>query len=109
MTPVARILALCPDVEVARMQATALLDARLVACANIGAAVESRHEWQSLRLVEPEVPVRPSAQPELVAAVTSEIGRRHPYGVPTVVADRVEANDACADRVRGMTTPAGTA
>lgn len=47
-----RLLTYLPSPEAARALASALLDARLIACANIGPAVDSHYTWNGARRVE---------------------------------------------------------
>jgi len=94
MVPIARILTLCPSVEVARAIAAALLQARLVACANIGAQVESHYVWNGDPRHEPEVQLWLKTRSDLVEAVAQVITPLHPYEVPMIAADVVRVNAA---------------
>lgn len=96
MSPIVRILTLCPSVEVARAITAALLDARLVACANIGAQVESHYVWNGERHQDPEVQLWLKTRTDLIEAVAKVIADLHPYEVPMIAADVVQVNDAYA-------------
>jgi periplasmic divalent cation tolerance protein len=75
-----------PDVETARKIAAALLDARLAACVQVGAAVESLYHWRGKRETCLEVPVTIKARVGAFESVAAEIRRLHPYELPEIVA-----------------------
>lgn len=84
MTPT-RLLLNCPDAETARAVAAALLDARLVACANIYAPIESHYVWAGERQVETEVPLALKTRAELIPQIAARLAGLHPYDVPPLV------------------------
>lgn len=81
-----RILLNCPDLDTARRIAAALLDERLVACANIYPQVESHYVWQNAREVETEVPLALKTRADLFDRIEARLGELHPYEVPPLVA-----------------------
>lgn len=103
MKPIARILTLCPDIATARAIAAALLDARLVACANIGAEVESHYLWNNARQHETEIQLWLKTRADLIEPVSKTICGLHPYDVPMIAADNVEVNAEYADWVAQST------
>ena len=108
MTPV-RLLLNCPDRETARAVAAALLDARLVACANIYPEIESHFVWQGERQVETEVPLALKSRADLVPAIEAAVRRHHPYDVPPLVAQHLDfAHGPFAEWVAEMTAGAET-
>lgn len=107
MAPIARLLVLCPDVAAARVIAAALLDARLIACANIGAEVESHYSWNGARHVDAEVQLWLKTRADLVGAALQAIRTLHPYEVPMIACDRVEVNADYADWVAQNTRAPG--
>lgn len=88
MTPT-RCLLNCPDLDTARRIAAALLDARLVACANIYAPVESHYVWQGERHTETEIPLALKTRAELLPAIAAKLRELHPYEVPPLVAQHL--------------------
>ena len=92
MTAIARLLTLCPDVATARAIAAALLDARLIACANIGTKVESYYVWNGALQREPEVHLWLKTREDLAGRASDAILSLHPYEVPMIAFDPVEVN-----------------
>lgn len=80
------IITSVPDLETARKIAAALLDARLAACVQVGAAVESLYHWRGKRETCLEVPVTIKTRSGHFDAVAAEIRRLHPYELPEIVA-----------------------
>lgn len=83
----------CPDHETARAIAEALIAERLVACANIGAGIDSLYLWQGEVAREPEVPLLVKTRAELWDRVAARIRELHPYDLPEIVGtapDRVD-------------------
>lgn len=82
--PFASVYVTCPDDETARRIARALLDRRLVACANL-LPVASLYHWEGrieeAREVAMFLKTRRALVPDVVAAVKS----LHPYEVPCAV------------------------
>ena len=87
-----RLLTYLSSPEAARALATALLDARLIACANIGPAVESHYTWDGARQVEAETQLWLKTRTDLRDRVMAEITRLHPYEVPLIAADEIDVN-----------------
>jgi len=88
---ITRLLVHCPDRETARALAAALLDARLVACANIYGEIESHYVWQGTREAGTEIPLALKTRAELIPAVCAMVAELHPYDVPPIVAQRLDA------------------
>ena len=102
-----RLLLNCPDREAARSIAPALHDARLVACANIYAEIESHYVWQGERQVETEVPLALKSRGDLVPAIEAKVRALHPYDVPPLVAQTMDHVHApFSDWVAEMTAEA---
>ena len=87
---VTRLLVHCPDLATARALAAALLDARLVACANIYGEIESHYVWQGDREAGTEIPLALKTRAELIPAVAAMVEELHPYDVPPIVAQRLD-------------------
>jgi periplasmic divalent cation tolerance protein len=83
----------CPDEGVAAAIAAHVVEARLAACANIHAPVDSLYHWKGradrAREVPPVLKTRAALLPALVAAARE----LHPYETPSILAHPVEAND----------------
>ena len=80
-----RLLLNCPDAAVATRIAEALLDARLIACANIYPEITSHYVWQGERQVETEVPLAMKTRADLVPRIEAMVAELHPYDVPPLV------------------------
>ena len=86
--PAAAILVLTslPDLVAARRLAQELVEARLAACVQIGAPVESLYHWRGRLETANEVPLAiktsAAAWPRLEAAIR----KGHPYELPEIVA-----------------------
>jgi periplasmic divalent cation tolerance protein len=74
-----------PDVESARAAADALLDDRLIACANILGSIESRFVWDGARATGSEVAVLFKTTPERLDDVVERLGELHPYDTPAII------------------------
>jgi periplasmic divalent cation tolerance protein len=96
----------CPDAASAAAIAEALLARRLVACAHVGPAIESRYRWRGRLEREPEVPLVLKTRPELLAAVRAAVRALHPYEVPAILSHRLEADADYAAWVAAETDPA---
>ena len=80
------VLTNLPDRESAKALARALVEGRLAACVNIGAAVESIYHWQGQIETEIEVPVAIKTRQVLYSKVEAAIRNIHPYELPEIVA-----------------------
>jgi periplasmic divalent cation tolerance protein len=88
------VLTNLPDRESAKALARALVERRLAACVNVGAAVESIYHWQGQIETEIEVPIAIKTRQVLYSKVEAAIREIHPYELPEVVA--VPITDASA-------------
>jgi len=86
--PAAAILVLTslPDVEGARRMARDLVEARLAACVQIGAPVESLYHWRGRVETATEIPVAIKTRADAFPALEQAIRERHPYELPEIVA-----------------------
>lgn len=87
---VARLLLNCPDLDTARTIAAALLDAELIACANIYPPIESHYVWQGERVSEPEIPLVMKTRSAHIPAIEAQVDKLHPYDVPPLVAQTLD-------------------
>ena len=103
MPTIARLLTYLPTPEAAQSVATALLDARLIACANIGAQVTSHYTWQGKPEETPEVQLWLKTRSDLAPEVMAKIEHLHPYDCPLIALDEIAVNPAYADWVNTQT------
>ena len=80
------VLTNLPDRESAKALARALVERRLAACVNVGAAVVSIYHWQGQIETEIEVPIAIKTRQVLYSKVEAAIREIHPYELPEVVA-----------------------
>lgn len=80
------VLTSLPDVETARRIARDLIEARLAACVQIGAPVESLYHWRGRVETATEVPLAIKTRADAYAACERAIRERHPYELPEIVA-----------------------
>jgi len=80
-----------PTLESARAQADRLLALRLIACANILPAVESRYTWEGEAQVQPEVVVIAKAPRAHREAIVQAVRGSHPYQTPCILFTEVAA------------------
>src|SRR5689334_20526867 len=85
------VLTQMPDQATARSLAKSLVEARLAACVNVGAAVDSLYHWRGQIETAAEVPVMIKTRRERYAAVESAIRERHPYELPEIIAVPITA------------------
>ncbi|WP_411820731.1 divalent-cation tolerance protein CutA [Hyphococcus formosus] len=89
-----------PNAEIAARIARALVDERLVACANILAEMRSVYRWEGKVEIGTETPVIFKTTTEGAAAARNRIIALHPHEVPCVVAlpiDRKQSNAGFLD------------
>lgn len=76
----------CPDTATADRLATGLIEARLAACVNRLAAVQSVYRWNGQTETASEVPLLIKTTAERYAALETWLVAEHPYEVPEIVA-----------------------
>jgi periplasmic divalent cation tolerance protein len=84
----------------ARRLAQALLDARLAACVQLD-RLESHYRWQGAVHADPEVRLTLKSVPERLAALQEFLAAQHPYELPQVLWQVLDASPAYAEWVRG--------
>jgi len=89
-TGVSVLLATVPDAEVGRRLARALLQERLIACANLVPGVASLYRWEGELQEEDEVLLVMKTRSGLVPRLVARIPELHPYELPEVLALRVD-------------------
>lgn len=90
--------------------ARALLEARLAACVQVEPGLQAHYRWQGAVLEEPELRLTVKTRPEALPALLAFLGERHPYEVPQLVWQAMQASPAYAAWVRSgvdVAEPAG--
>ncbi len=80
------VLTTLPERAVAEALARELLAARLAACIQIGAALQSLYHWKGEIETATEIPMTIKTRAELYPKVEAAIRARHPYELPEIVA-----------------------
>ncbi|MEM9500251.1 MAG: divalent-cation tolerance protein CutA [Pseudomonadota bacterium] len=93
MTETVAALAWCPfpDLESARDISGALLDERLIGCANILGEIEALFEWEGERSRGTEVAVLFKTNGDILDRLIERLGELHPYDTPAILAWRCDA------------------
>lgn len=100
------VLVTCPSMEKAAELARALVQERLIACANLVPQVRSIYTWKGALCDEPEVLMILKSTPERFEALRQRIVALHPYEVPEVLQLPVEkAHGPYLDWVRAAVSP----
>ncbi|GHD65560.1 divalent-cation tolerance protein CutA [Jeongeupia chitinilytica] len=81
----------CPDAATADRLATGLLEARLAACVNRLAPVQSIYRWEGRIETAEEVPLLAKTTLAAFPALQLWLAERHPYEVPEIIALPVTA------------------
>ena len=89
--PVVIVYSTYPDAAEAEAMGAALVDAGLVACANILPPMTSIYHWQGKRERATEIAMLMKTRASLAGRVTSEILARHSYDTPAVLVLPVES------------------
>lgn len=99
-------LATAPDAEVAARIARALVEERLVACANLVGSVRSIYRWQGRVEDADEVMLVLKTRADRVDALAERLRALHPYDLPELVVLPVEGGLApYLDWVRAESAP----
>ncbi|MCV3271514.1 divalent-cation tolerance protein CutA [Roseobacter sinensis] len=95
--PIIDILVNCPDIETADAISAALIEQRLVACANRYAPIQSSYRWQGKLEHEEEHPLLLKTRADLAQPVEDAIRALHPYEVPPII--RIHIDGANQDYI----------
>jgi periplasmic divalent cation tolerance protein len=82
-------LSTAPDVEQAARIARALVDERLIACANLVPGLTSIYRWQGEVQTDAEVLLLMKTRRSLVRRLKERLPQLHPYQVPELVVTEV--------------------
>ena len=80
------VLTSLPDGDSARRLARELVEARLAACVQIGAPVESLYHWRGRLETATEIPLSIKTRADVWPDLERAIRERHPYELPEIVA-----------------------
>ena len=84
--PLRVVLMTAPDAEIAASVARALVDERLIVCANVLPGVTSIYRWQGAVHADAEVLVVMKTREALVPRLVERAAELHPYEVPELLA-----------------------
>ncbi len=88
--------------------ARGLLEARLAACVQVEGGLVSHYRWQGGLHADPEWRLTAKTLPALRPAVEAFLAARHPYSLPQVLWQALDAGAAYAAWVQGeVSAPAG--
>ena len=90
----ASVLVTAPDLKTARKLAEAALKARLIACANLVAGVESHYRWQGKIEKSAEVMLMMKTSRSKVRALENLIVAKHPYDTPEFLVVPIEGGNS---------------
>lgn len=76
----------CPDTATADRLATGLIEARLAACVNRLAAVQSVYHWNDQIETASEIPLLIKTTAERYPALEAWLAAEHPYELPEIIA-----------------------
>ena len=85
-SPAIVVMTTLPDLEQARSLSRQLVEARMIACANIVPAVESIYRWQDELIEDHECLVIMKTQRDQLDRVRDYLANHHPYDVPEFIA-----------------------
>jgi periplasmic divalent cation tolerance protein len=93
----------CPDADVARAIAEALVGRRLAAAANIHAPIESLYRWQGRIERRRETPLVLKTRAELATSLVEAARALHPYATPAILTRAAHATADCAGWIAAET------
>lgn len=85
-----------PTLDAARVAATTLLEAKLVACCNILPMGESHYVWQGVMTVATETILIAKTSADCVAEAQQQLAAIHPYASPAILSFTAQTTDAFA-------------
>lgn len=91
---IASLTTTVPTEAEAQGLARGLVEARLAACVQVETGLESHYRWQGQVQADAEVRLTVKTLPEARAAVEAFISRYHPYELPQMLWQEMEASDA---------------
>ena len=86
--------------EDARRLAQALVARRLAACVQIEPGLESHYRWEGRDCADPEIRLTIKTAPERLGDLLAFLDEQHPYDVPQLLWQLLQASEAYASWVR---------
>jgi len=94
MTEMLLVMTSLPDKDAAKELAKRMIDARLAACVQIQAGVQSIYRWEGRLCEEQEVVLVAKTTPVQWPAISAFIKQNHPYDVPEIIAQPITHSHA---------------
>jgi periplasmic divalent cation tolerance protein len=94
MTELLLVMTSLPDKDAAKELAKRMIDARLAACVQIQAGVQSIYRWEGRVCEEQEVVLVAKTTPEQWPAISALIKQNHPYDVPEIIGQPITHSHA---------------
>lgn len=88
--PLVVALSTVPDAQTAERIARALVDERLIACANLVPNLTSVYRWEGEVRADPEVLLLMKTRQALLPALGERLTELHPYDVPELISAPIE-------------------
>ncbi len=104
-TRIASLTTTVPTEAEAQGLARGLVEARLAACVQVEPGLQSHYRWKGQLQAEPEVRLTVKTLPAARARVEEFIGRYHPYEVPQLLWQELEAGAAYGAWLAGELDP----
>lgn len=83
----------------ARRLAAGLVEQRLAACVQVDPSIESHYRWEGRQCVDAEVRLVAKTTAQRLPALLAWLQEHHPYDLPQLVWQEVQASQAYADWV----------
>ena len=93
MTELLLVMTSLPDMEAVKELAKRLIDAKLAACVQIQAGVQSIYRWEGRICEEQEVVLGAKTTAAQWSAISAFIKQNHPYDVPEIIAQPITHSD----------------
>lgn len=104
--PLLIVMTTLPDTQSAQALARQLVEARLAACVQIGAPIESIYRWQGNIETTHETPLSIKTTTACYAALETFLKRHHPYTLPEIITlHHAQGTPAYLDWVNQETLP----
>lgn len=102
---IASLTTTVPSEDEAQALARGLVEARLAACVQVEPGLQSHYRWQGQVQAAAEVRLTVKTLPQARAAVETFVARYHPYELPQLLWQTLEASPAYADWVHEQVDP----
>ena len=102
---IASLTTTVPSEDEAQALARGLVEARLAACVQVAPGLQSHYRWEGQVQAAAEVRLTVKTLPQARAAVENFVARYHPYELPQLLWQTLEASPAYADWVHEQVDP----